>query len=432
MLRLNLIVFGFALAAYVLQVLCFPFPLTTRDVLHQMFVVTGVAAWILMAEAMVIAARPAWLERIAGEPLDRLMAAHKKIGWAMVAFLALHVAAPWIRDLFPLIQVPMMEEHHITGFWQGVWTYLHPLGGLTAILITIYGATVIYRDALRGMRKIAWPRWEKAHMMWAWIFLGLALHAVRSLKETELFMPLGWITVASTVIGCWATVRILRGRKGSPIRSGGTVEKAAGDGDVLFLTVRTAKAKEIRAGEFVYLSLPGDREDSHPFTVAGSDPERETLFFWIKEAGEWTKALGRSKPGDTLFIEGPFGTFAPDFPIEGNEAWVAGGAGIAPFIGWLEELKEARKAGKSAPQVTLWWSVRHRAEGGLPFVTALANEAGAKLVVHETGDRHVHLPPEEVLQGNPDRIAVCGKPGLTRSLRAAWKGGARSFRSEAY
>ena len=133
MLRINLFVFILTAIAYLIGIYFFPFMLTSRDVLHQVWVISGVVTWILMTEAIVIAARPSWIERVAGEPLGKLMQAHKTLGWWMVGFAFIHFFAPFVRDIitafYPVVEVPMMEEHAIHGFWSGVWVYSHPSHG---------------------------------------------------------------------------------------------------------------------------------------------------------------------------------------------------------------------------------------------------------------------------------------------------------------
>lgn len=120
MLRINLFVFILTAIAYLIGIYFFPFMLTSRDVLHQVWVISGVVTWILMTEAIVIAARPSWIERVSGEPLGKLMQAHKTLGWWMVGFAFIHFLAPFVRDIitafYPVVEVPMMEEHAIHGF----------------------------------------------------------------------------------------------------------------------------------------------------------------------------------------------------------------------------------------------------------------------------------------------------------------------------
>lgn len=102
MLRINLPLFGIAFAFYLVGIWFFPFEMNSRGIQHQLFLWTGLIAWYLYAEALVIASRPAWLERLAGEPLDRLMQGHKKLGHAMALAVFLHIIAPLVVMALPV------------------------------------------------------------------------------------------------------------------------------------------------------------------------------------------------------------------------------------------------------------------------------------------------------------------------------------------
>ena len=45
---------------------------------HELFFVTGVLAWGWMALCLIIAVRPAWLERVTKTPLDSLYVWHRR------------------------------------------------------------------------------------------------------------------------------------------------------------------------------------------------------------------------------------------------------------------------------------------------------------------------------------------------------------------
>ena len=435
MLRLNLVAFCLFAAAYALGLAAFPPEFTTRDVNHQLFLVTGLAAWVLMAECLVIAARPAWIERAAGVPLDRLARAHRTLGWACFAAVALHCLAPFIGGLLPARPVPMMDEHVMDTFWQAVWIWLHPIGALTGILATLWALRVVFADVSRARGKLAWDAWERIHRGWAWVFLALALHSLRLMKETEMIMPLGWLNAAVTAAGCWAAASILLRRPGSAKRTQARVSASRREGDLLLLSVSTPLAAVARPGQFAYLSLPADTEDPHPFTVTGSDPSRGELSFWIRVSGDWTRRLASLAPGEPLRAEGPWGSFVPDWGTPGAQLWIAGGIGIAPFIAWLSEAAARRAAGGEIPRITLLWSV-HDAQGqpGLGLVRAACEKAGATLRVHGSAALG-RLDPERAIGEDTALLAACGKPAMVRALGAAWRRSGRPasrFRAEEY
>ena len=89
------IVFGFCaltVATWLLNLGFNPPAMNGRSLTHEVFFLNGVLAWGLMAMAIVIAARPAWLEKVTATPLDELqMASHARhLGGGAHAFPLLY------------------------------------------------------------------------------------------------------------------------------------------------------------------------------------------------------------------------------------------------------------------------------------------------------------------------------------------------------
>ena len=83
------------------------------------------------------------------------------------------------------------------------------------------------------------------------------------------------------------------------------------------------------------LDREGWRDDKHPFTPT-SLPSEGALEFTIKiypEHDGLTKRLADLKPGDTVLADDPWGAIKD----EGPGWFIAGGAGVTPFIAILRE-----------------------------------------------------------------------------------------------
>ena len=438
MFRFNLILFTLLGLAYCVGIWVFPFAFNSRETLHQIFVITGVCAWTLMAECMVIAARPRWLESVFGEPLDKLMGHHKTLGWWMFGFAMAHFLAPLYAMLLPVERVSMMEGGHVMDtLWQKIWIISHPVGALLGIFASLYMLSIVWRDMKFAKGKMTWDAWEKVHRMWAWVFVAMALHCTRLLKETEMIMPLGWINLLITLIGLWAAIRVLRRKPGSDLRQDAVVEKVEVNDSLIRLTVKSDLAQKTIAGQFAYLSFKGDKEDPHPFTVAGVNREKNELFFWIKNVGVWTETITQKVKGDSIEVEAPWGTFLPKWDNTTDEQlWVAGGVGIAPFIAWLQLAREHVAAGGALPRITLYWSVHTmKEEGGVELVREMAKELGVAFKLYESGVVGAHLNGEDIIEPSHKTLSVCANPKMTRALKAAWvkvKGSETGFHSEIY
>jgi len=92
-------------------------------------------------------------------------------------------------------------------------------------------------------------------------------------------------------------------------------------------------------GQFVQISLLGIGES--PISIASWN--RDYLMLHIREVGTVTRALGRVKPGDTVFIRGPYGKSYPMKEADGkNLIVVGGGCGVASVKGVFDYVEKNR------------------------------------------------------------------------------------------
>lgn len=102
-----------------------------------------------------------------------------------------------------------------------------------------------------------------------------------------------------------------------------------------------------KPGQFVFLHIldkDGRPIAKRPYSIASS-PLSKHLEFCIKiRKGEVTSKLDAMAPGSVIGIEGPFGNFAYDGQQEAG--FIAGGVGIAPFMGMLRYIADTGLKGK--------------------------------------------------------------------------------------
>ena len=83
-------------------------------------------------------------------------------------------------------------------------------------------------------------------------------------------------------------------------------------------------------GQFIELSIPGIGEG--PFTPSSSHFEAEEMDVTIMKTGFLTEYVHQVKPGDTVGIRGPFGSWYPLDKFEGRDILIlGGGCGLAPL-----------------------------------------------------------------------------------------------------
>ena len=109
--------------------------------------------------------------------------------------------------------------------------------------------------------------------------------------------------------------------------------------NVVRLTVEKPNGYEYQPGQATDVSLDRDdwRDEKRPFTFT-SLTDAEHLEFTIKVYPDHdgvTEQIGKLKKGDRLLIDEPWGAIQ----YKGPGAFIAGGAGVTPFIAILRDLQ---------------------------------------------------------------------------------------------
>ncbi|MGZ6540021.1 MAG: FAD-binding oxidoreductase, partial [Bacteroidia bacterium] len=115
--------------------------------------------------------------------------------------------------------------------------------------------------------------------------------------------------------------------------------------DVKRFTVQKPRGYKFRPGQATEVSIntPALKNNKHPFTFT-SLAENEHLEFTIKiyeSRNGVTKELGKLKHGDELIIRDAWGAIE----YKGKGVFIAGGAGITPFIAILRQLYKDNNIG---------------------------------------------------------------------------------------
>ncbi|VAX23566.1 Dihydroorotate dehydrogenase (NAD(+)), electron transfer subunit [hydrothermal vent metagenome] len=101
-------------------------------------------------------------------------------------------------------------------------------------------------------------------------------------------------------------------------------------------------AGAIVPGQFMMLQVSASTDPllRRPMSVADFDPDGSRFGFVIQMTGRGTRLIASLAPGDSVDVLGPFGA-GFTMPGGGEPLWiVAGGTGVAPFIGMVNQLKE--------------------------------------------------------------------------------------------
>lgn len=191
--------------------------------------------------------------------------------------------------------------------------------------------------------------------------------------------------------------------------------------DVKHFIVSKPEGFSIAPGQGVELAVnqPGLREQGRPFTPTGLAGDR-VLEFTIKaypdHAGV-TQALHQLEPGAELLMSEPFGTIR----YEGPGVFIAGGAGITPFLAILRDL-----AGKGELDgQTLIFS--NKTPRDVICERELRHVLGERCILTCTGaaapgyeNRRVDRAfLEETIRDFTQRFYLCGPPPFMDAINAA-------------
>lgn len=336
-------------------------------------VLTGALALSWMGLCMLLALRPAWLERSLGG-LDKLYYVHKWTGIAAVLMVVVH----WLLILSPRTLISW-------GWVEAASRQRGPHGGGFSLVgqakemgeWAAWGLIALGIVSL--LRFVPYNWFRKLHKGFPVMFLLGAYHSVIMLwKDKLLATPFGIVLTAICVAGCVIAVISLRGMIGASRRHSGRITRAAvGESGVFELAIAPgADWPGHTAGQFALLTLEND-EGPHPFSIVSEWKPGAELAFAIKPLGDYTRALpGRVKVGDAVSLEGPYGRF--DFgDVTEDQVWVAGGVGVAPFMARLEML--AQQGGANG-KVHLFYSARNAKDVAYPAgLEELCRKAGVQL-----------------------------------------------------
>ncbi|SHF23487.1 Predicted ferric reductase [Modicisalibacter ilicicola DSM 19980] len=306
---------------------------------------TGTLAMATMSLAMLLAARPKWLERPLNG-LDKMYRLHKWLGIAGLLFAVTHwwwaQGTKWMVG-WGWLDRPVRgagAEQALPGFEQ----WLRSQRGLAETL----GEWVFYVMAilivLALVKRFPYHLFKKTHHWLALGYLVLVYHSTVLVKPDYWTEPVGWILAILMLGGSLSAIQVLSGRVGRRLTTQGTIASLI-DYPRLGVIEGAVELRDRWAGhapgQFAFVTS-NMREGAHPYTIASSwDPAEHRLVFIVKALGDHTRRLrDRLEVGMPVRVEGPYGCF--DFDDDNpRQIWVGAGIGITPFIARMKHLARA-------------------------------------------------------------------------------------------
>lgn len=245
-----------------------------------------------------------------------------------------------------IIHVIVLAAAHPEAFtWDPRQAPAHVTAGmLSLVLLVILAVLSIARRRLR----MAYEPWRWTHALLA--TLGFAL-AAWHLFGSGRYLDTGWKQALwAAYLGFWAAliihVRLLR--PWGVLRRPWRVQAVRPEhGHVWTLVLEPAGERtpplHFSPGQFAWLTLRASplamRE--HPFSIASSSESPRRIELSIKALGDFSASIGNVRPGETAWLDAPYGTFGVDrCPHAESLVFVAGGIGIAPILSMLRTLAD--------------------------------------------------------------------------------------------
>lgn len=222
--------------------------------------------------------------------------------------------------------------------------------GVGAVVsVGVIVAISLWRTRLR----LPYEAWRGAHNVLAFSILLLAsLHVVNTGLYTEgwrmtafLVYPALWLGI----LGYARVVKPLKKRRRPYLVD--AVRQEAPDVWTLALSPEGHGGIRFRPGQFAWVTI-GDSPFSlheHPFSFSSSPPASRTgsgFDITVKELGDFTSTIGRTRPGTIAYVDGPFGAFTTDRYPASSYVFIAGGIGITPV---MSILRTAEKTADPTP-----------------------------------------------------------------------------------
>ncbi len=265
--------------------------------------------------------------------MDLTMRFHQFIALAALAFLLVH----------PFLYIPAFSERPAYGAASASRVLLTPAATVTGTLAWILLAMLVIFAWFRTQLRWSYELWRLSHGLGALAIAVLGAHHTLDIGRYAQQPWLRGFWLAACAAALAALVVIYGVKPLLQSRRRWRVVIVAPEAERLWRMVLEPEGESdfrFAAGQFVWVKLRRalGRITEHPFSIASAPGQLPRLQFLVKEAGDFTRNIGRVAPGTAAFVDGPYGNFT----LEGRDGagimLIAGGAGIAPVLSLARDL----------------------------------------------------------------------------------------------
>ena len=307
-------------------------PLTDHSFIYTVGKNLALVGFTILAMQFVLSARLKWIERPFG--LNVLFQFHKAM--AILASLLL-ISHPVLMAIgghdWSLIFGPQVMWH--------IW-----LGRIALLIVLVH----VLLASFRFMIKLNYETWRFVHNLGAVLILPLGFfHSWMAGGDLQLsWMKVLWAVLLFVAVASYLWHRVLRTPllRRHPYKVTSVREEAAGVWTIELTPPEGIRRFDYLPGQFHFLTFqraPNLPVEEHHWTISSSPTATGVLCSTIKESGDFTASIGKTKPGDTALVDGPFGRFSYALhPDERELVFIAGGIGMTPLMSMLRHLRDTR------------------------------------------------------------------------------------------
>lgn len=329
------------------------------SLIHETGTSAAFAAYGIIALQPVLVARWKWIERLFG--MDVLSRFHKYIGIFALGLLLTH---------------PPLMAYGGAG-WNLLYSLNQPWPVLFGKALFVVLAVHVVLSVCRTSFGLTFEKWRQVHIVLAAIVVpGAFIHSLYAGYDMgPPAMRLLWVALlilsAVAMVHHYLVVPLQLPKH--------TYRVAAVDQEThnVWTVKLTPPAGEriptYEPGQFHFVTFQRSARlpvEEHHWTISSSPANNEFISSTIKESGDFTATIGKTRVGDTALVEGPFGRFSYTlYPKDRDFVFIAGGIGITPLMSMIRHMRDTQR------EVDVLLLFANRTEGDIVFKSELAEIA---------------------------------------------------------
>jgi predicted ferric reductase len=375
---------------------------------HGLGELFGLVGMTMFALTFMLSTRIGWIEDVFGG-LDKVYITHAILGGTALIMILAHPIFLVLN--FVPAQINLAAKYLLpSSYWSVNLGIIALLGMIALIFITLY-------------TKIKYHRWKFTHEFLGLIFCLAVLHIFlvrNSISQDNIFDGYYIYATIVSLIGFFGfsySLFIKNRLFKNAVYSVTSIRQK----NEFFEIVISPEHKPVsyKAGQFVFLRFYNENvsKEAHPFSIA-SKTDNEQITIVAKKLGDYTSKLAYLKEGDKVSVEGPYGRFNYKRFPNSDQVWIAGGIGITPFIGMVQDFDQDSSF---KGDITLFYSVKHHDDliGDLIFKNVVQKRQKFRYVPWISKERgRLSAKSLDAEIGNLDskEFFICGPTGFKEGI----------------